>query len=54
MLPGIITDELIGLQDQVRPKIFSNIRRVIDNEVQSALGRKVVAAFAFFSLLLDC
>jgi predicted unusual protein kinase regulating ubiquinone biosynthesis (AarF/ABC1/UbiB family) len=32
VLPREITDELAGLQDEVRPESFSDIRRVVENE----------------------
>jgi predicted unusual protein kinase regulating ubiquinone biosynthesis (AarF/ABC1/UbiB family) len=44
VLPRAITDELAGLQDQVPPEKFEDIRAVIEEE----LGKPLKKAFAFF------
>ena len=44
VLPRAITDELAGLQDQVPPEKFEDIRAVIEEE----LGKPLEKAFAFF------
>ncbi len=40
VLPREITDELAGLQDEVRPESFTAIRQVIEAEFNSPLGDK--------------
>ena len=44
VLPRAITDELAGLQDQVPPEKFEDIRAVVEEE----LGKPLEKAFAFF------
>jgi len=45
VLPRAITDELAGLQDEVPPEKFEDIRAVIEDE----LGKPLEEAFAFFN-----
>jgi len=40
VLPPEITDELAGLQDEVRPESFADIRRVAESELQASLEEK--------------
>ena len=44
VLPREITDELAGLQDEVPPEKFEDIRAVVETE----LGKPLAEAFAFF------
>jgi predicted unusual protein kinase regulating ubiquinone biosynthesis (AarF/ABC1/UbiB family) len=44
VLPREITDELTGLQDEVRPETFADIRGVVESEFNMALGEH----YAFF------
>ncbi len=46
VLPDIITEELAGLQDEVEPESFENVRRVIQKE----FGRPLEEVFAFFEI----
>jgi predicted unusual protein kinase regulating ubiquinone biosynthesis (AarF/ABC1/UbiB family) len=43
VLPREITDELSGLQDEVRPESFEDVRRVAEDELQSALQEKFLS-----------
>ncbi len=45
ILPKIVTDELAGLQDEVRKEKFEDIRRVAEQE----LGRTLEDAYAWFN-----
>jgi len=49
VLPKAITDELAGLQDEVPPEKFEDIRAVVESE----LGKPLEEAFAFFSPVVD-
>jgi predicted unusual protein kinase regulating ubiquinone biosynthesis (AarF/ABC1/UbiB family) len=40
VLPREFTDELAGLQDEVRPEKFSDIRRVLEDEIKTTIGKK--------------
>jgi len=40
VLPGYITDELAGLQDEVQPENFEDIRRVVEAEFDMTLEEK--------------
>lgn len=42
VLPRVITDELAGLQDEVPPEPFENIRRVIETEFGAKLEDKFI------------
>ncbi|MEJ5201196.1 MAG: AarF/UbiB family protein [Anaerolineales bacterium] len=42
VLPRVITDELAGLQDEVRPEAFSEIRRVVEAEFGMPLEEKYI------------
>jgi len=44
VLPQVITDELAGLQDEVPPEDYADIRRVAESE----LGAPLVTRFEFF------
>ena len=41
VLPRQITDELAGLQDEVQPETFEDIRAVIECRVSSTVRRKI-------------
>lgn len=40
VLPREFTDELAGLQDEVQPEKFSDIRRVLEDELKTTIGEK--------------
>lgn len=40
VLPRAITDELIGLQDEVQPESFADVRAVLESEMQATLEEK--------------
>lgn len=44
VLPRVITDELAGLQDEVRPEAFSEVRRIVEAEFGMPLEEK----YAYF------